>query len=225
MVGLQGGRSSLIPETVVVPNQMSDFNARGAGGVHMLVYGRYHFQPNWSVRLGGGIIGYRSAHSHTSFPLTRTSFRGVKPQIMASLDYQLLFGESNLGVIFSAGINAIRAHEHENRVISSEEGYPLTAVRARGDDGEGINAGVLGHEVNYLYSDQKTVLHLRPEVTLFKQLGRHKLLASFVLGYAIREPILIVDYNSISYQGEFYSARHKFSGSFTALQLGYEFSF
>lgn len=224
-VGFQGGRSSLVPETVGTPNQLSNFNAKGAGGVNMLVYGRYYFQPNWSVRAGGGIIGYRSAHTHVVVSQTRTGFRGVQPQIMAGLDYHLSFGESNFGVIFSAGLNASRAHLYDNRTISSEEGYPLTGIMGLNEDGELINAGVLGHDVDYLYSGQKTLLHLRPEVTLFKQLGKHKLLASFVYGYALKEPILTADYKSISYQGEYYSARHRFSGSFTALQLGYEFSF
>lgn len=224
-VGFQGGRSSLIPETVKGPNQLPNFKATGMGGVNMLVYGRYYFQPKWSVRAGGGIIGFGSAHTHDFVGRTPTGFRGVQPQIMTSLDYHLFFGESGFGVIFSAGLNASRAHQYDNRSINSEEGYPLTAIRGLNDDGEIINKGVLGHDVDYLYSKQKTLLHLRPEATLFKQFGRHKLLASFVYGYALKEPVLSVDYKSISYQGDFYSAKHRFDGSFTALQLGYELSF
>ncbi|KEO71747.1 hypothetical protein EL17_21415 [Anditalea andensis] len=224
-VGIQGGRSSLVPETVEVPNQLTTFKARGAGGVNMLIYGRYNFQPNWSMRVGGGIIGYRSAHIHTRGITTRTGFQGVQPQVMTSLDYHLSFGESNFGVIFSAGLNASRAHQYNNRTVSSEEGHPLTAIRILNEDGQMINGGVLGHDVDYIYSEQKVLLHLRPEVTLFKQMGRHKLLASFVYGYAFKDPILTIDFNSISYQGEYHAAKHRFSGSFTSLQLGYELSF
>lgn len=223
-VGFHAGRASLVPETIETTDQLQNFNAKGIGGVNMLIYGRYYLNPNWSIRAGGGIIGYGSGHTY-DIATTRTGFRGVQPQIIASFDYHLLFGTSDFGLIFSAGMNTSRAHQYNDRTISSQEGHPLTYVRELNEDGIIINAGVLGHDVNYLYSRQKTLLHLRPEVTLFKNFGRHKLMTSFIYGYSLKRPVLIIDYNSISHKENFYSAKHRFSGSFTAFQLGYELSF
>lgn len=219
-VGFQVGRSSLVPETIEIPNQLPSFEAMGAGGVNMIIYGRYYFHPNWSIRMGGGIIGYKSAYFNNSISMTNSGFGGVKPQVMTGIDYHLCFRKSNIGVILSAGLNANRAHRYDNSTIVSEEGFPLIIFIAWPDD-----LSLYGHEVEYNYSTQKTLLHFRPEVTLFKQLGRHKLLASLVYGHALKEPISTTDYRSISYSGEYYAARHRFSGSFTALQLGYEFRF
>lgn len=224
-IGLKGGRSVLVPETISVTNQLTSFNARGAGGVNMLLFGRYHFRPNWSIRIGGGFIGYSSTLDFEGLKNRNTRFKGVQPQLMSSIDYHLNFGESNFGLIFSAGLNAIRTHQMNDQNVTSEEGFPLSGYTKRLENGTIEDNQVYGHDINYIYAKNKTSLHLMPEMSIFKLIGRHKLLASFIFGYALGEPIEQVDFNRISYKGEDYSSRHRFSGSFTTVQLAYEFSF
>ncbi|MCH7413491.1 hypothetical protein MM213_08350 [Belliella sp. R4-6] len=223
-IGLQGGRSVLIPETLNVPNQLVGFDARGAGGVNFILYGRYFIRPSWSVRLGTGILGYKSAHEFNS-DLRTTGFSGVQPQAMSSLDYHVDFGNSGFGLILSAGINSNLAHQYSDIHVLDADGIFLAGYISRNENGDLIDSYLRGHEVAYSFSDQKILLHLRPEISVFKKFGRHKFLAAFSYSHALSDPISKIEYTSISFENEYFAARHRFGGSYTTLQAGYEFGF
>tara|TARA_R110002020_G_scaffold451301_1_gene665176 strand:+ start:989 stop:1366 length:378 start_codon:yes stop_codon:yes gene_type:complete len=124
----------------------------------------------------------------------------------------------------SFGLGAIRSgFEGSNDFeLESEEGiqFGYTSRNASGEVSE-----LLAHDIHYQINDHKMLYHMRPEVGLYKNFGQHKVLASLLYAFNLRQPLIKIDYSSISYFKEFYSAQYQLSGSFASLKLGYEYSF
>lgn len=223
-IGYQGGISKLSPETVTVPNQLQSFEARGAGGVHMLLYGRYFLNHSLSFRLGGGINSMMTSNRMENQNNYNSSFSGVKGQAMASIDYDIPFGESKYGVIASLGLNITNNPSSlKNQEIISDEGVVYSGLRIRQDDGSLEERVILLHEMETYGSGGDFVYHIRPELAVYRMMGKHRIFASVIYGHALGKDFYVVDYRDISFMGDRHAARHRFSGSFTAFQIGYEF--
>ncbi|EOZ97992.1 hypothetical protein A33Q_1499 [Indibacter alkaliphilus LW1] len=223
-VGVQGGISKLISNTKESSNHLESFNAAGSIDANGGVFGRYYFAPNLAVRAGFGVMGMSTAREYLNTKYGRSN-RGVNPSVNLSLDRLIPFGSGSWGLLASFGFQGTYLGQNAGEVIrnQSEEGYRLGAHLQT--DSDGNVSSILGHDVVYATRQNSTLLHLRPEIGLYKQVGKNRFYTSFIYGIALGEDLYVKDYRSISLMGNFYSTKHRFSGDFALLQVGYEFLF
>lgn len=231
-IGVQGGLARLDAKTLSSPNQLDILKAHGTADIDILIYGKYTFAPKWSARLGLGAVKLSPSSRIAGDNLGNSIFLGTsdfgfgKPnfQITGSLDRDIPFGTSDWGGILSLGLGVIRSgfERTYDLELESEDGiqFGYSSRTANGEVSE-----LLAHDMRYQINDQKMLYHLRPEVGFYKNFGQHKVLATLLYAFNLRQPLIEIDYNSISYFKEFYSAQYQFSGSFASLKLGYEYSF
>ncbi|MDE0560636.1 hypothetical protein OU792_11600, partial [Algoriphagus sp. NF] len=149
----------------------------------------------------------------------------LNPQLIASIGKDLYFGDSKWGTYVSAGISTTRLSIDGERVYSliSEEGIRFQGVMIRED--QSTVSELLAHDMRVFQTRKDAIWHIRPEVGVFRILGKNRIYASFTYGLALGEGLYSVSYSSISFKGERYSEYHDATGSFFAAQLGYQINF
>lgn len=223
-IGVQGGVSRLSSETIAVSDQLNGFNAIGSEDANVFIFSRYYFLSNWSARFGVGVMGLSTAHQFENSKFGRIN-NGVNGQFLLSIDRFIPFGSSNWGGLVSLGLNGVYLGESAGEIsrITSEEGARIGAHLI--PDVNGNVGSIMGHDVEYFTRDSEFLVHLRPEVGIYRKFDRQILSLSFVYGHAIGKPLYKNDYNRISLHQQDFSSKHQFSGSFVAVQVGYEFQF
>ncbi len=226
-IGIQGGVSKLSTFSGSLGNDLPDFSPRSTVSGVGLIYGSYSMNRNWFARVGvGGMhFGLTTIMDGSQGNVLSLGGQTLNPQLTGSFGKNLLFGKKGWGSYVAVGISMTKLDLNEDRVYSleSEDGLRFQGVivsNNQGDFGE-----VLAHDMRVYNTGKDILWHVRPEVGIFKQFGKHKVSLAFIYGYKLREELYVVSYNSLSLFEGNYSEMHGTSGSFVSLQIGYEFSF
>lgn len=226
-VGVQGGISTLRTNSTSSGSDLSDFIPIGTlSGVGQVLL-KYSFEKNWFVGAGVGVIHFGMSTTLNGIKGGTKSLGGqtLNPQLMASFGKDFYFGDSKWGAYVSAGISSTRLSIKGERVYSliCEEGIRFQGVLIR-EDQNTVNE-LLAHDMRVFQTRKEAIWHIRPEIGLFRKLGKNRVYASFTYGLPIGEGLYSVSYNSISFKGERFSEFHSATGSFFAAQLGYQVNF
>lgn len=226
-VGVQGGISTLRTNSISLGSDLSAFTPIGtASGLGQLLV-KYSLREKWFVGAGVGVMHFGMSTKLSGIKGGTKSLGGqtLNPQLMVSIGKDLNFGESNWGAYVSAGISTTRFSITGDRVYSliSEEGLRFQGVMLRED--QSTVSELLAHDMRVFQTRKEAIWHIRPEIGLFRKLGKNRVYASFTYGLPLGEGLYSVSYNSISFKGERFSEFHSATGSFFAAQLGYQVNF
>jgi hypothetical protein len=226
-VGVQGGISTLHTNSTSSGADLSAFSPVGTPSGVGQVLVKYSLKKNWFVGAGFGVMHFGMSTTLNGIKGGTKSLGGqtLNPQLMASFGKDFYFGESKWGTYISAGISTTRLSINGERVYSliSEEGIRFQGVMIRED--QSTVSELLAHDMRVFQTRKDAIWHIRPEVGIFRKLGKNRVYASFTYGLALGEGLYSVSYNSISFKGERYSEFHGATGSFFAAQLGYQIYF
>jgi hypothetical protein len=226
-LGVQGGLNRLNANSRSQPNELPGFSPASPWSGMGQVYLQYSFGKDWFTRAGFGVMELRVAQWIEGIrgSAIRLGGQELNPQLIATVGKAFEIKNSGWGVYLAGGVSATKLTIDGPRIYSklSEEGIGTNNVTIRNDQG-GVDE-VLAHDMR-VYNTQKDYLwHLRPELGVFKRLGRSKISVAFTYGFNFSEELYTVTYNSISYRGQRYTDGFSVSGSYVSWQLGYEFNF
>lgn len=223
-IGVQGGISGLRATTIPTQQDLGGFQAHRSVDANVQAFFRYYFSPTWALRSSVGIMGLSTEEEYLNSSYGRKN-RGIHPAVGLSLDRFFELGTGTYGIIASFGISSVFLNDKAgwSRLIQSEEGVRIGShVFA---DATGNRTTILAHDVSYNTRNTSLLWHLRPELGVYRKINNHRLSLSLIAGLALGQPLYVHDFRSISLLGDFYSAKHQFSGSFLGLHVGYEFLF
>jgi hypothetical protein len=226
-LGVQGGLNRLNTSSGLQENELPAFAPVSTMSGIGQVYLQYSFQKNWFARIGFGAMQLRMGTSLLGINGMVTTLGGqnLNPQVISTLGKAFIIGEQGWGIYLAGGVSMTNLKINGERIYSlaSEEGIRVQGILMR--NVTGAQSEVLAHDMRIYNTQKDNLWHLRPEIGVFKRMGRSKISAAFIYGFNISEELYSVSYNSISYFGERYTEGHSASGSFISYQLGYEFSF
>lgn len=226
-IGIQGGFSRLNTFASSPSTELPEFSPESTISGIGQIYGKYTLGQDWFARLGFGLMHFGISTSLEGIRGNVSSLGGqtLNPQVVTTFGKEIKFGKSGWGAYLAAGVSLTNFNLEGSRIysLSSEEGITFQGVIIRNDLGD--VSEVLAHDMRVFNTRDKNLWHIRPEVGLFKLLGRSRLSAAFIYGHKLGEDLYSISYNSISYFDQNYTESHGTSGSFTSFQLGYEFTF
>lgn len=226
-LGLQGGISMLRTNSTSIGSDLPAFTPIGTPSGSGQVLLRYSLKNNWFLGAGVGVMHFGMSTTLNGIKGGKRSLGGqtLNPQLIASFGKEFYFGESKWGSYASAGISNTRLAIKGDRVYSliSEEGVRFQGVMIRED--QSTVSEILAHDMRVFQTRKDAIWHIRPELGIFRKLGKNRVYASFTYGLALGEGLYSVSYNSISFKEERYSESHGATGSFFAGQLGYQIYF
>ncbi len=225
-LGIQGGRSVVIGETLPTSMPLMGFNAKGNGGANISVYLRYRLSENLGALAGGGINSLIPSGRFMNAD-TGGKLPGKQPHFFAGIDYDLQISNSRFGFLPKLVLGFTgnpQERKHRNFISEKGEIFQLHGVSVP-------NSSVINIHYLYLHSLQthgsknNIIFHVRPEIALYKNVGKHRILISGMYGYALGDDYYVRNYKELSYREERYNSVHRFKGSYYALILGFEFGF
>ncbi|MBA4302503.1 hypothetical protein SAMN03080617_00986 [Algoriphagus alkaliphilus] len=226
-IGIQGGVSKLSTFSGTLGNELPGFSPKSTVSGLGQIHGTYTMNSNLFARVGvGGMhLGMSTTMEGLQGNVLSLGNQTLNPQLIASLGKNFQFGTGGWGGYLAAGISMTKLDLSGERIYSleSEEGIRFQGALVTND--QGAVGEVLAHNMRIYNTGNNILWHVRPEVGVFKQIGKSKISLAFIYGYQLREELYVVSYNSLSLFEGNYSETHGTSGSFVSLQMGYEFSF
>jgi len=228
-LGLQAGRTQLVGHTSISFEQIPEFEAQGLGGVNMLLYGKFHIHEKVSIFAGGGINNLVSGMKFQGARGNNITTRGVKTQYFIGLDYDLPFGNSGFGLMprMTFGMTGSNAVHRNGFVYLAEEGeFPILGWFIQDELTGAIEDRLIYvRELKIFASDYKFIHHIRPEISVYKKFGPHRISVSAIWALATDRDYYREEYRHLEFKGNRHTANHHFGGHYTALLFGYEFRF
>jgi hypothetical protein len=227
-IGVQGGLLQLNTFSSSGSNEVPGFSPLGTLSGTGQVYGKYFIGNKSFAKLGLGLIHLgmtTTLEGIKSGNVASIGGRTLNRQVIAAFGQDFNLGKNGWGFYWSGGISLTKLNLEGDRVysLSSEEGIRFQGIIIKNNQGDASE--LLAYDMRVFKTRHQSIWHLRPELGIFKHLGRSRISASYIYAYQLREEPYSVYYNSLSYFGKNYSASHGTSGSFSSIQLAYEIRF